>query len=193
MKKIFAFAMMLSLGFASAAHAELGVGVFGSYQISGNYTYEAPGFPIDSMKSKGSSSFGALLFIPVLPWFSLRGGVAYESAKFETTTSGTPSETSMSNMLIPVDLQFHFPVVGLYAFAGAVFVTNQSTSPDTLGKSGSDTRTQLGVGYDLFSLTLLTVSAEVDYQKGSKNISPVSGVDVKTDSTNLNLMARFTL
>lgn len=192
MKKIFAFAMILSLGFASAAHAELGVGVFGSYQLSSNYSMTAAG--IDSVKGKGASSFGALLFFPVLPWFSLRGGVAYENSKFETTVTGVgASDTTLNNMLIPVDLQFHFPIVGLYAFAGAVFVTNQSTSPDTNGKAGSDTRTNMGVGYDFFDLTFLTLSAEVEYQKGSKNISPVSGNDLKVDSTNLNLMARFTL
>lgn len=185
-------ATILSLGFVSAAHAELGVGVFGSYQLSSNYT--ATGTGLDSIKGKGGSSFGALLFFPILPWFSIRGGVAYENTKFETNvTGGSSSDTTLNNMLIPVDLQFHFPVVGLYAFAGAVFVSNQSTSPDTAGKAGSDTRTNLGVGYDLFNFTLLTLSGEVEYQKGSKNISPVSGYDVKNDSTNLTLMARFTL
>lgn len=185
-------AMVLSLGFVSAAHAELGVGVFGTYQLSSTYT--ATGTGLDSVKGKGASSFGALVFFPVLPWFSLRGGVAYENAKFESTaTGGAMTDTTLNNMLIPVDLQFHFPVVGLYAFAGAVFVTNQSTSPDTNGKAGSDTRTNMGIGYDFFDLTLLTLSAEVEYQKGSKNISPVSGYDVKNDSMNLNLMARFTL
>jgi outer membrane protein with beta-barrel domain len=185
-------AMILSLGFVSAAHAELGVGVFGSYQLSGNYSVAGAG--IDSVKSKGGSTFGALLFFPVLPWFSVRGGVAYENTKFETNvTGGGSSDTTLNNMLIPIDLQFHFPVVGLYAFAGAVFVSNQSTSPDTTGKAGSDTRTNLGIGYDFFSFTLLTLSGEVEYQKGSKNISPVSGYEMKTDSTNLTLMARFTL
>jgi len=185
-------AMVLSLGFVSAAHAELGVGVFGSYQLSS--TYDVTGAGVDGVKGKGANSFGALLFFPVLPWFSLRGGVAYENSKFETTvTGGATSETTLKNTLIPVDLQFHFPVVGLYAFAGAVFVSNQSTDPDTNGKAGSDTRTNMGVGYDFFSLPFLTFSAEVEYQKGSKNISPVSGFDLKTSSTNLNLMARFTL
>jgi hypothetical protein len=185
-------AMVLSLGFVSAAHAELGVGVYGSYQLSGNYT--ATGTGLDSVKSKGASTLGALLFVPILPWFTIRGGVGYENAKFESTlTGGGTSDTTLNNMLIPVDLQFHFPVVGLYAFAGAVFVTNQSTDPDAAGKAGSDTRTNMGVGYDFFSFTLLTLSAEVEYQKGSKNISPVSGYDMKTDSTNLTLMARFTL
>lgn len=184
-------AMVLSLGFVSAAHAELGVGVFGSYPLSTNYT--ATGTGIDSVKGKGGNTFGALLFIPILPWFSIRGGVAYENTKFEVNSILGSSDTTLNNMLIPVDLQFHFPVVGLYAFAGAVFVSNQKTDPDTNGKAGSDTRTNLGVGYDFFSFTLLTLSAEVEYQKGSKNISPISGNDLKTDSTNLNLMARFTL
>lgn len=183
--------VLLSLGFVNAAHAELGVGVFGAYQLSSNYA--ATGVGIDSVKGKGGNTVGALLFVPVLPWFSLRGGVAYENMKFETNTAGGASDTTLKNTLIPVDLQFHFPVVGLYAFAGAVFVSNSSTSPDTNGKAGSDTRTNFGVGYDIFSFTLLTLSAEVEYQKGSKNISPVSGYDLKYDNTSLNVMARFTL
>lgn len=186
------FLALISFGFVSAAHAELGVGVFGSYQLSGNYT--ASGTGLDSVKTKGANSVGALLFIPVLPWFSLRGGLAYENMKFESNlTGGGSADTTLKNMLIPIDLQFHFPIVGLYAYGGVVFVSNQSTDPDTNGKAASDTRTNLGVGYDFFNFTLLTLSGEVEYQKGSKNISPAAGYDIKNDSVNLNVMLRFTL
>ncbi|WP_413288551.1 outer membrane beta-barrel protein [Bdellovibrio sp. HCB337] len=185
-------AAMIFLGLVSSAHAELGVGVYGSYHMSDSYTFTGPN--ADSVKSKSSTNFGALLFFPILPYFSLRGGVAYESLNFESTFTGGGAaiDSKVNNMLIPVNLHFEFPIVGLYAFGGVIFVSNQKTDPDTAGKMGSDTRTNLGLGYDFFNFTLFTLSGELEYQKGSKNISPDPAYDMKVNNMNLNLMARFT-
>jgi len=185
-------AALIFLGFTTAAHAEFGVGVFGSYHISDSYTFSGP--QADKINSKSSSNVGALVFFPVLPFFSLRTGLVYESLNFESTyTAGAAVNTKLSNTLIPLNLHFEFPITGLYAFGGLIFVSNTSTDPSTSGKAGSDTRTNIGIGYDLMSLTLLTLSGEVEMQRGSKNISPDANFDLKANQMNLNIMARFTL
>lgn len=186
-------AALIFLGFTASAHAEFGVGVFGSYHISDSYTFSGP--VADKVNSKGSNSFGALVFFPILPYFSVRAGLAYESLNFESTYLGGAAaiDTKLNNTLVPVNLHFEFPITGLYAFGGVIFVTNQKTDPDTFGKAGSDTRTNIGVGYDFFDLTLLTLSGELEYMRGSKNISPDPAYDLKVNNMNLNIMARFTL
>lgn len=186
------FATLLILGFTAQARAEFGVGVIGSYHLSDNYSFSGTG--ADSVKAKSGSSFGALAFVPILPWFSLRAGVSYEDLAFEYKyTNGTTDDGKLTNMLVPVNLQFSLPLTGLYAFGGVVFSTNQKTSPDTGSKARNDTRTNLGLGYDFFSFTLLTLSGEVEYMMGNSNISPAAGTELKTNFVNLNLMARFTL
>jgi len=185
-------ASLISFAFTTVAHAELGVGVFGSYHLTDNYTFSGPA--ADKISAKGSSSVGALLFLPVLPYFSLRAGLAYENLKFESKYTGGASSvtTTLENRLIPVNLHFEFPITGLYAFGGVIFVDNQKTTPGT-SKAGGDTRTNLGLGYDFFSFTLLSLSAELEYMRGSKNLSPDPAYTVKANNLNLNLMARFTL
>jgi len=185
-------AALIFLGFTSAAHAEFGVGVFGSYHITDSYTFS--GSIADKINPKGSNNVGALVFLPIFPFFSIRTGLVYESLNFESTyTNSTAVNTKLSNTLIPVNLHFEFPITGLYAFGGVIFASNSSTDPSTSGKAGSDTRTNIGVGYDFFNLTLLTLSGEVEAQRGSKNISPDANFDLKANQLNLNIMARFTL
>jgi hypothetical protein len=186
-------AALVFLGFTTAAHAEFGVGVFGSYHMSDSYTFSGP--LADKVNSKSSSNVGALVFLPILPYFSIRTGLVYESLNSEVLYAGGAAavDTKLSNTLIPLNLHFEFPITGLYAFGGVIFVSNSSTEPSTMGKAGSDTRTNLGIGYDFLSLTLLTLSAEVEMQKGSKNVFPDATYDLKTNHTNLNIMARFTL
>lgn len=185
-------AALIFLGLTSAAHAELGIGVYGSYHISDSYSFT--GANADSIKGKGGSNFGALLFLPIFPYFSIRTGLGYENVTLESSYTGGAAATEMklSNQLIPLNLHFEFPITGLYAFGGVVFVTNKKTDPDAGGKAGNDTRTNLGLGYDFFNFTLFRLSGELEYQKGSKNISPVAGYEVKANNANFNLMARFT-
>jgi len=186
-------AALVLLGFTASAHAEFGVGVYGTYHMTDTYTFSGP--VADKIESQSSSNVGALLFIPILPYFSIRTGVGYESLNFKSKYLGGAAavDYKLTNMLIPINLHFEFPIVGLYAFGGVVFASNTKTDPDNLGKAGSDTRTNIGVGYDFLTFTLLSVSGEVEYMTGSKNISPNPSYDAKVNNLNLNLMARFTL
>lgn len=187
------FAALIFLGFTASAQAELGVGVFGTYHLSDAYTFSGPF--ADKITAPSGTNYGALVFFPIFPYLSIRTGLAYETLKFKTHyTGGLPTtDTRLENMLIPLNLHFEFPIVGLYAFGGLVFVSNQKTTPNSGTKAQSDTRTNLGIGYDFFNFTLLTLSGELEYLRGSRTIAPNTEYELKTNQLNLNIMARFTL
>jgi hypothetical protein len=54
-------------------------------------------------------------------------------------------------------------------------------------KNNNDTRTNLGLGYDLLGLPLMALSIELEYQKGL-NVSPTAGADSKVTALGLNLV-----
>lgn len=190
--KIFLTSSLLLLT-ASAAHAEFGVGVIGSYHVKDSYTFS--GAFADSATAQTSSSVGVLGFFPVFPYFSLRFGAMYEQLNMTANyTSGISSSSiRMNNLLIPLDLQFDIPATDLYVFGGVVEALNQSTSASSGAKAQNDTRINVGAGYNFISFAGLKLSAEIEDEMGSHSIAPNTDYNLKLNSWDFNLIARFTL
>lgn len=175
---------------SAQAFAGLGVGALGSYQQD---TWTASGPNLLSAKAaKGTTRMGALLWIPIFPTLTIRTGYLIETQELETAYSSTTVivENKLTNSVIPVNLQFDLPLVGLYIFGGALMVTNDSVTPSTSTKSESDLRINTGIGYEFISLAVVSINGELEYQQGTKNISPSPGFDLKVNALAANLIFR---
>lgn len=187
MKKL-AFALVMAL----SLHANAGLGVAGllSYQQD---TWKGSGTGLDSVKSnKGTNRMGVLLWLPIFPTLTVRTGYVLETQTAEYSyTAGTKSEVKASNHLIPINLQFDLPLVGLYAFGGVVLVTCDSASPSGTKCYNDDQRANLGLGYEFISLGPVQLNGELEYQRGTKNLSDNAAYDIKLENAlALNFLVR---
>jgi hypothetical protein len=178
-----AIVLTTTLILSSPSWAGLGVGVLGGLQKD---TWSVSGTGLSSVDaSKNTSRLGALLWLPILPTLSVRTGYLMENQSTTVNSGGTTY--SYTNSVIPINLQFELPLTGLYAFGGLLMVTNQSVDPSTTSKNNNDTRTNLGVGYDMLGLPLMSLAAELEYQMGS-NVNPTAGYSSKLTAIGINLV-----
>jgi hypothetical protein len=184
--------LILAFMFAAsfAAHAELGIGAIGSYHIADHYdtTTVIPG---ETAKPNSSYGIGALLFLPILPTLSARAGVIYDQMNIKDEGPSFSTKVNYGNFNIPLNVQFDLPVTDLYVFGGAVVAMN-NTRPSG-SPAWSDLRFNVGAGYSIITLGPAKLSLELEYQKGTKNISGTPGDSVKFSGLSGNVMARFTL
>ena len=173
---------------ASSAWAGLGIGITGGLQKD---TWTVSGAGLTSYDvPKNSSHLGVLLWLPILPTLTIRTGYLLESQAYTVNSSGGTSSVSVTNAVIPADLQIDLPLTGLYVFGGLLFASNQSIDPSSNTKNNNDTRTNLGLGYDLLGLPLMGLDLELEYQKGI-NVSPSAGYDTKMSAVGMNLVFKI--
>lgn len=176
------------LTLSSNAWAGLGIGISGGLQkdtwtVSGTgvTSYDAP---------KNTTHLGVLLWLPILPTLTIRTGYLLESQAYTVNSSGSTSSVTLINAVIPANLQIDLPLTGLYVFGGLLLASNQSIDPSSNTKNSNDTRTNLGLGYDMLGLPLMGLDIELEYQKGG-NVSPSAGFDTKMSAIGMNLVFKI--
>ncbi len=180
------------LALANTAKAELTVGVLAGIKKD-SYSYTAAA--VDSVEYPMSSRVGALLTLPLFPLLSLRTGVMLDTDKFDVTYTGLSKVSSVASFTsIPLDLQIGLPLTGLYVYGGAVLAMNtkyEVGGSAATEKLKADTRMNLGLGYEVFSLAVAKLALEVNYEKGMSNISQIAGEEIKSGHLGLNLAAKI--
>jgi hypothetical protein len=179
-------ALLLIFGFQ--AHADFGAGVI----VSGAQdTWDASGAGVTGMKSDGMTTrYGLMAWLPLFPGLSMRLGYLRETEKVKVDYSSIPtSNVTLTNNLVPINLQFGLPVTDLYIFGGAIFAYNDKVDPS--GTWNNDLRLNAGLGYAVVDLGPAQLNVELEYQKGTRNLSDTSGADVKNQSVALNIGAQF--
>lgn len=182
MKKLIALLTILT---SLSASADLGVGLLASGQQD---TWKASIPGVDSISaSKISTRYGALLWFPIFPTLSVRTGYLIENQEAETKTAGGNSTSTLKNSVVPLNLQFSLPFTGAYIFGGLLFVSNFSNEPSG-SKLESDQRVNMGAGYEFYSFVVGSLNGELEYQYGTKNLSPAAGSDIKNSAIGANLI-----
>ena len=179
-------ALLLVLGFQ--AHADLGAGVL----VSGaKDTWDATGPSLNSVDADGMTTrYGVMVWFPLFPGLSMRVGYLRETEKLTAKYSniGT-ADSTITNNLVPINLQLGLPVTDLYVFGGGVFASNDKVDPS--GTWNNDLRVNLGLGYSVVDLGPAQLNVELEYQKGTRNLSESPGFDIKNQSIALNIGAQF--
>ncbi|MGZ5279929.1 MAG: hypothetical protein ACXWC9_08305 [Pseudobdellovibrionaceae bacterium] len=170
------------------AHADLGAGVLFS---GAQDTWDASGTNLTGVKADGMTTrYGVMVWFPLIPGLGMRVGYLLETQKLTSEYSNlSPVDTTAKNSLVPVNLQLGLPITDLYVFGGAIFVSNDKVEPS--GTMNSDLRINLGAGYSVIDLGLAKLNLELEYQKGTRNLSSSPGFDLKNQSIALNIGAQF--
>jgi hypothetical protein len=180
--------MVLVLILGLQAQADLGAGVL----VSGAQdSWDASGDILSKVKADGMTTrYGVMLWFPLIPGLGMRVGYLLETEKLHSEyTILSPVDTTVKNSLVPINLQLGLPITDLYIFGGAIFVNNDKVEP--AGTMNSDLRLNLGAGYSVVDLGLAKLNLELEYQRGTRNLSPSPGFDVKNQSVALNIGAQF--
>jgi hypothetical protein len=183
--------VLASLFIGVHAHAELGVGVLGSYHLSESYSLTSDEGLGETATGKGGYALGAIIFVPLLPELSVRTGLLYEHLRIDDGVGTSVDRVTLENVALPADLQFSIPLTDLYVFGGAVIAANYNSSSGT--HMNTDVRLDAGLGYSFVTLGPLKLSGEFEYMYGITNISPNNDDKLMTRFLTFNLVGRFTL
>jgi hypothetical protein len=136
-----------------------------------------------------TTRFGVMFWLPVAPGLSMRVGYLRETEKVHMETLSGDSNLTVSNYLVPINLQLGLPVTDLYVFGGGIFATNDKVDP--AAPWGNDVRVNAGVGYPVVDLGPGHLNVELEYEKGTKNLNNSPGFETKNQSIAVNISAQF--
>lgn len=195
MKKMFAL-VSLVFAFAAAVPARANLEIAAVAQAV-QTTYEASGG--GSVDNVSGTKLGALVLFPIFPGVSIRTGAIMGQRKAKVSSILGDIEYTDTLMDIPVNVQIGLPITSMYVFGGLVLSNTQSTdctssiagASCTSSKTPSDNLVNVGIGGDLFSLAVVRISLEAEYQKGMKDLDDSSSGELKQSNLGVGLVAAF--